>query len=386
MSAIPTVTRPDRTDTAFAIGWDHAERGVVPPPEHLHPASPVRQGWQAGREGFGRRSLPAGVHVRRWLQARLDAWLDGIAFDADTVNPALLRRIDVARCPVTREAIGDDGAQPTGPALVRLDEGAGFTAGHLAVVSRRAAEARRGLGVEDMLGRAQAIFDGRAAEIAGLDAAGWSRLALLVSFATPLPHARAACLPMVALPPARVRLANPVQALQALLSVQFTRAGHARRCATVGALMPDAETRHAFHAFMHTLLARRLAAGRHTDPIAERHAVEDLWRDPLVQRRWLRLALRLTEADCERVCRIAVDRGLAGTALHRIAPDADAEAIEAVPQAPIGIAHTADEGVAAHDRAQTPTTRARYAARLASAAAAPVRRVAQAAGRTPEPG
>lgn len=386
MPATPSAAHVDRADIAFVIGWDHAERGCVPPPEHLHPASPVRQGWQAGLETFGRRTLPAGVHVRRWLQARLDAWRAGIGFEADTVNPSLLRRIDAVRCPVTREPIRADGAGPDAAALVRLDERAPFSAGHLAVTSLRAAEARRGLGVDDMLARAQSIFDGHASRIAGLDTHAWSRLALLVSFVTPLPHTRAACLPLVALPPARVRLVNPVQALQVMLSVQFTRAGHARRCATIGALMPDAETRHAFHALMHTLLARRLAAGRHTDPAAERHAVEDLWRDALVQRRWLRLALRLTEADCERVCRIAVERGLGGPALRRAIPDAQDDALDAAPQAPTGAGHPPDEAVAARDRSQTPVTQARYAARLTPAATAPIRRFVQAAGRNAEPG
>ena len=35
--------------------------------------------------------------------------------------------------------------------------------------------------------------------------------------------------------------------------------------------------------------------------------VEDMWLDPLVQRRWQQLALRLTEADCRRIGRIAAD-------------------------------------------------------------------------------
>ena len=63
---------------------------------------------------------------------------------------------------------------------------------------------------------------------------------------------------------------------------------------------------------MHTLLART-AGGRPVDcAVAERHAVEDLWRDPLVNRRWQRLALRLCATDCVRIGRLAADRGLAG--------------------------------------------------------------------------
>ena len=46
-------------DCAFELGWDYAHRAVVPPAEHLHPLSPVRQGWDAGRDCFGRRTLQA---------------------------------------------------------------------------------------------------------------------------------------------------------------------------------------------------------------------------------------------------------------------------------------------------------------------------------------
>jgi len=118
------------------------------------------------------------------------------------------------------------------------------------------------------------------------------------------------------LPPNRLRVLNPVQSLQVMLSPQFTRAGHARRCAALAGLMPTAEARFAFNAFMHTLLARRLAAGRIADAVAERHAVEDLWRDPLINQRWQRLALRLTAIECERIGRVAAERGLAGSGVR----------------------------------------------------------------------
>src|SRR5438552_3391285 len=113
-----------------------------------------------------------------------------------------------------------------------------------------------------------------------------------------MPHARAAALPLLVLPPNRLRLLNPVQSLQVMLSLQFTRAGHGRRCAALASLMPSAEALHAFKPFMLTLLARKVAARRIADAIAERHAVEDMWHDPLVNRRWQRLALRMTAGDC----------------------------------------------------------------------------------------
>lgn len=101
-----------------------------------------------------------------------------------------------------------------------------------------------------------------------------------------------------------------------MLSLQFTRAGHARRCAALAGLMPTTEARYAFTDFMHTLLARRLAVGRLPDATAERHAVEDLWRDALINKRWQRLALRLTADDCVRIGPLAADRGLAGNGVR----------------------------------------------------------------------
>ncbi|MFY7973784.1 MAG: hypothetical protein ACOVOT_05125, partial [Rubrivivax sp.] len=44
---------------------------------------------------------------------------------------------------------------------------------------------------------------------------------------------------------------------------------------------------------------------------AQREAIEDLWADGLVHRRWQRLVSRLSEADCESIVRVAVARGAA---------------------------------------------------------------------------
>lgn len=376
-------------DHALRIGWDHAERGVVPPPEHLNPASPVRQGWEAGRQAFGPRTLPADRYVRLWLQLRIEAWRRDEPFDAQLVGAALLRRITGSHCPVRRVRLTHADGGPDEATVVRVDRTAAFTLGNLVVLSRRAADAIGDIGLDGALERAQRIVDRRLDEIAGLDAAAWQRAAVLRSFGTALPHGRAACLPLRLLPPNRLRVLNPVQALQVLLSVQFSRAGHARRCATLAALMPTAEARHAFHALMHTLLARRLAAGRLSEPLDERWAIEDLWRDPLVQRRWLRLALRLSEADCDRACQMAAQRGLAGPTVRWLpllaategwAPSVDGFAPGGPESAGIGAAVRPPNP----DRLAAPAAAARYA----SAGPAAGWRTTIPAGRelSPEPG
>jgi hypothetical protein len=146
----------------------------------------------------------------------------------------------------------------------------------------------------------------------GLSPVQWRRLAGLKSLATPLPHAQAAALPLLVLPPNRVRVLNPVQALQVMLTLQFCQAGYARRLVALAALMPSSELRQAFQVFMHTLLARRLSAGPAQDGAAMRAAMEQAWADTLVQRRWLRLASRLSAADCEQLLQRAARRGLMG--------------------------------------------------------------------------
>jgi hypothetical protein len=308
-------------DTGFELGWDYAHYGAVPPAEHLHPLSPVRQGWEAGKDNFGRRTMQSNRFTRKWLQLRLNAWLRGRAFEVQQVNPALLRRIDVALCPITREVLTHGTGEPSDASVDRVFNDAAYAAGNLAVMSTRANRAKSDYGVDDAMAFVRQIEVAQLGQIDGLSAEHWARIAVLTSFATPMPHAKAATLPLLVLPPNRLRVLNPVQALQVMLSLQFTRAGHARRCAALTGLMPSTEARYAFTAFMHTLLARRLAAGRLLDATAERHAVEDLWRDALINKRWQRLALRLTADDCIRIGRLAADRGLAGNGVRWLTSD-----------------------------------------------------------------
>jgi len=320
-SADPTTGRTSQLDTGFELGWDYAHYGTVPPADHLHPLSPVREGWEAGRDSFGRRTLQPNRFTRKWLQLRLNAWLRGRVFEGQQVNPAFLRRIDVTVCPVTREVLTHGTGEPSDASVDRVFNDAAYAAGNLAVMSTRANRAKSAYGVDDAMAFVRQIEVGKLGQIDGLTAEHWARIAVLSSFATPMPHAKAANLPLLVLPPNRLRVLNPVQSLQVMLSLQFTRAGHARRCAALAALMPSAEAKHAFNAFMHTLLARRLAAGWIADSMAERHAMEDLWCEPLTNQRWQRLALRLTADDCERIGRVAADRGLAGSGVRWLTAD-----------------------------------------------------------------
>ncbi|HET9646050.1 MAG TPA: hypothetical protein VFP68_22465 [Burkholderiaceae bacterium] len=289
----------------FDIGWDHARYQIVPPAKHLHGGHPVRQGWQAGRSVFRSRTLHPTPAVRQWLHLRLMAWLNGQAFEGVQVTPNFLAQLVASHCPVTGEPL-----DPSDMNGCRVFEDAAYAAGNLVALSERARKAKAGRDWRAALDCARRIESGEVTSIDGLIAGEWSRLAVLMSFATPLAHREAATLPLLVLPPNRVRILNAVQALQALLTLQFTHAGYARRLLDLAAVVPDMSTRQDFHVFMQTLLARRVAAGPLTDGANLRQALIDAWLHPLVQRRWQRLALRLSEADCERIVQYAGRRGL----------------------------------------------------------------------------
>jgi hypothetical protein len=318
-----------------AIGRDYARHGLIPSPDHLYPGHPVRQGWEAGHAALVRRgepARPASRHVRRWLELRLKAWMHGRAFDALQVTPGMLARIETARCPVTREALapaheaghprsvpGAAGAPDEG-VVVALREEAGIVAGNLVLVSRRAARALASEGGAGLVGDATGDATGDAASTQ-LGEAALRRAADLRALVTPMPHARASARPLTVLPPPRVRVLNPAHELQVLLATLFAGGAYARRMSALGTLMPDAASRRAYAALMSTLLARRLesewAAGREQ----LRALLEDAWVHPMVQRRWAELMQQLTPAQCTRIVRRAVERGLAAGRARWLEPE-----------------------------------------------------------------
>ena len=343
--------------TGFEIGWDHAHHRITPPLRHLHDHNPVRQGWDAGRATFGGRTLPATAAVQQWLALRLQAWQHGQLFEGVQVNPYFLTRLDTQECPVSRRALSGDAAD----SVTRLNQAAAYAAGNLAVLSHQVATARGAADWQQAMERAKRVAAGQPGD--GLTADDWTRLAVLMSFATPLPHAQAAALPLRVLPPNRVRVINPVQALQVMLTLQFTQAGYARRLLGLAALMPSSAARQAFQIFMHTLLARRLSAGQHASLAEMRRAMEDSWADVLVNRRWQHLAGLLSAAACERLLQRASQRDLVVGGSRWVSSDS----------ATAGWALEASGGFAAAH--QTAPGASRAGRPVASTAAAPARQL-----------
>lgn len=317
-----TTTLTAHEHIGFELGWDHAHHGVLPPAPYMQEPSALRDGVLAGQAAFGQRTLLPTRHVRKWLQLRLQAWLRGRSFETVQVTPHYLQQLEVTHCPVTREPLSSATLQASDASIDRVRNDAGYAAGNLAVMSTRANQAKAAYGFRDALGFVRQIEAGRLGGIDNLNAAQWSRIAVLCSFVEPLEHAEASALPLLVLPPNRLRLMNPAQALQAFVSRQLLTPGWSKRTSRLEALLPGKPARRAFQAFFHALLPRVLEA-RTDDPQRARWAIEDAWRNPLVLKRWTAFARLLTPAQCEDVIARACARKL-GTVHVQALPQAAA--------------------------------------------------------------
>jgi hypothetical protein len=318
-------THPADPQVGFDIGWDHARHGLLPPPEQWLDSNPLHQGWRAGKACFGERTLGASRRVRLWLALRLHAWLRHRAFELAEVTPHYLGQIEVLQCPVTRRPLVQADSS-----VDRVNHQGGYAAGNLAVMSASANRAKGALGWAEALLRAQQAEHAEGGCINGLDDAAWTRLAVLISFVTPLPHEQAAKLPLRVLPPNRLRLLNPVQGLQVLVTLELGRADGTRRLRELAAQLPGEALRLDFHRFLSAMLPRRLEAGQDADSWALRHALEDAWCDALVNRCWQRFALQLDGALVERLLQRCAAGALSGTRvlLHELATATEGWALD----------------------------------------------------------
>ncbi len=294
----------------FELGWDYAHHAVAPPAPYAQEPSPLRNGLLAGQAAFGARTLQATRHVRKWLQLRLHAWLRGRSVELVQVTPRYLALIDVRHCPVTRVALSTATLEASDASVDRVRNDAGYAAGNLAVMSRKANHAKAAHGYREAVEIVAAAQARNRDGIDGLTAAQWARVAVLCSFVEPLPHAEAAALPLLVLPPNRLRLFNPVQALQAFVSRQLLVPGWSSRVSRFEALLAGKPVKRAFQLFFHALLPRVLEAGRNTEAQALRWAIEDAWRNPLVLKRWTAFASALTADACEALLARATARKL----------------------------------------------------------------------------
>jgi hypothetical protein len=318
----------------FDIGWDHARHALVPPAELMLDGTPVSQGWRAARAVFGHRVQASSRGVRQWLALRLEAWRQGLDFDTEQVTPHHLVQLETSHCPVTRRPLGGATSGDLAPVVVRLREDAGYAAGNLVVLSRLAAHAKAGRDHAHVLDLAHRVRLGDAtaqADTTGLDGLGadaWTRLATLMSLAVELPQVQAGRLPLHVLPPNRVRVLNPAQGLQVLLTLRLQASGWSRRARAVADLLPRGELRHDFNLFVGALAARLMSIADDTTGRALRWAQEDAWGDARVQRRWSQFIVQLSAAESEALLHRLAEAGLAGVDGVRLlvhAPDTATE-------------------------------------------------------------
>lgn len=193
---------------AWEIGWDYAAHGLRLP-DHAHDA--VRQGHAAAAVHF-RTPQPHDRFVRKWLLLRYNAWQRG-RLVSDDVTAAYIETIDVARCPVTLEALTHGTGADSDWSVDRLNNDAGYAPGNLAVMSARANRAKGTQRFAEVTARA--AF-GTASD--GLSPEDWSRLTSLMLGPCFAGHAaRAPIHPLLALAPQTVR--TPSQQLQLALLV-----------------------------------------------------------------------------------------------------------------------------------------------------------------------
>jgi len=305
----------------FELGWDYAHYRIAPPAPFLHEPSALYNGLMAGQAAFGSRTLQPTRHVRKWLQLRLHAWLRGRSVELVQVTPHFLQQIDVSHCPITRVELSSDGTEGAEASIDRVRSDAGYAAGNLAVMSVKANHAKAAHGFRDALQFVGLVEAGPLGGLNGLTAAQWSRVAVLCSFVEPLAHDEASALPLLVLPPNRLRLFNPVQALQAFISQQLTTPGWSHRMTRLEDLLPGKAVRRAFQTFFHALLPRVLEAGREATPQDLRWAIEDAWRHPLVLQRWTAFARQLTPAQCESLVQRASARKLGTTHIECVSDE-----------------------------------------------------------------
>jgi hypothetical protein len=328
MSTLTFIESTDTLTTAharigFELGWDYAHYRVTPPAPYAQQPSALYDGLLAGRAAFGLRTLQATRPVRKWLQLRLHAWLRGRSVELFQVTPNYLAQIDVSHCPVTRVELSAATLESSDASIDRVRNDAGYAAGNLAVMSTKANHAKATHGFAQAQQMVQRIEAESLPGLAGLTGEQWARVAVLCSFVEPLPHEAACAIALRVLPPNRLRLFNPVQALQAFISRQLLKPGWSQRISRFEDLLPGKPLKRDFKSFFMALLPRVLEAGKLTEAHEARWAVEDAWRAPLVQQRWTQFARQLSAAQCDALVTKATARRL-GTGIVFALPDSQA--------------------------------------------------------------
>ena len=312
--------RPSSMDAiGFELGWDFARYAAPLRAPYSQEPSALLDGFTAGQVAFSGRNLPDRAEVLQWLELRLHAWLHGRHFELFQVTPHYLRQLQASHCPITRVEL--QGLNASCASFDRVRSDAAYAAGNLVVMSGRANRSKATYGYQEALARANQVAQARCGGVEGLDERQWHRVATLCSFLEPMAHEEACRIPMRLLPPKRLLLLNPAQALQAFVSQQLLQAGWSHRISRFESLLSTADLRRDFKRFFMALLPRVIEAGRPSHPMGLRWAIEDAWAHSGVLERWIQFAMQLRPAQCEALLVQATKKGLGTCLLDKISSD-----------------------------------------------------------------
>jgi hypothetical protein len=168
----------DVARTGFDIGWDFARFGRVLDCASSEPS--VLAGYRAGRVHFRVPQHVPDRFVSKWLQLRLNAFRRRRILDEE-VNPAYLRKIDCAVCPITLIAMTHAALVESDWSVDRINNEGAYAPGNLMVMSVKANRAKGAKSLEQVVELASGSAQGA---VFGLSKREWARLACVMVGAT----------------------------------------------------------------------------------------------------------------------------------------------------------------------------------------------------------
>ncbi|RTL44225.1 MAG: hypothetical protein EKK53_08075 [Burkholderiales bacterium] len=162
----------DPIEVGRSLGHDFHNLSRVP--WQVDWPSSVQEGFTSAMAAGRGRPRQDDRFVRKWLQLRLNALVRDRSVAPD-VTVDLLRRLDVERCPVTREILTHGTRRGTDASIDRLNNDGAYAASNLAMLSARVNRTKGARSFDEVWGLAK-----KQEATAGLAPVEWMRLAVLM--------------------------------------------------------------------------------------------------------------------------------------------------------------------------------------------------------------
>ena len=241
------------------------------------------------------------------MQIRLSAHRRGIPFCTTTVTAGFLKEMDVEFCPITRVRLTHSTGLDTDWSVDRIDNSEGYVSGNLIIMSTGANSAKDSLDLSQ-LGHLAICCTLRPKAGYPLSAEAWQRLWTLASFGSAISEKQVRDWPLVIFPPETV----PLQKAWAFkIWMHCIACGQMPTCSLVD--LVDSKKQLQAIAALRGLLqdaCKRATASLKAEhglnnPKVNRWAMEDAWREPLVNRGYKRLLLVMSDATAYRIGKYA---------------------------------------------------------------------------------